>query len=217
MERTNESESQQIVSAYRTIRKFIVSNLLVLILINLQEVVHFNTGNKMDFEISYYYSFTIWLSDFVAQWNLQQLFRWKKAELTLPAGVWMIVWKPSRQVEFRTGSSPCNILTCLRKSLSRWPTTGRVQAALRDSAVQLRRPFPSRASEGTDAAHAFFLFLLIFLFHSTRPRPGGLAWEFRKALAGRAMYRVITELPVYPRVGDRGDLLGKVIRQWRGC
>lgn len=41
----NESDCQLTVSAYRTVRKFIF-NLLVLILINLQEVVNFNTGER---------------------------------------------------------------------------------------------------------------------------------------------------------------------------
>lgn len=40
------SQTEQTVFTYRTFRKLIIVNLLILILINLQEVVHFHTRGK---------------------------------------------------------------------------------------------------------------------------------------------------------------------------
>lgn len=83
----NKSDSQWTVSAYRTFRKLIIFNFLILILINLQEVINFNTVKNREhtdildgFQYEPFYSFKIWhnvLRDFIIYQYLKRLVRLK--------------------------------------------------------------------------------------------------------------------------------------------
>lgn len=115
----------------------------------------------------------------------------KLNECSLPGCEWPS--ETSRQVKFRTWSSACNSLTCLRKSLSRWPTTRGFRRLCWTQRSRSDAPCLLEHPKGTDADF------------STAPDPDLEVWPGSSEM-GRAMYHVITELPVYPRLGDRRDL-----------
>lgn len=94
-------------------------------------------------------------------------------------------------------SSACRSLTCLRKKL-KLLTRGHPAGCRALSLQNLRK--------GTDAEHGSFLFFFT-LHHNPRPWPG-----CQDTVMWRAMYHVITELPVYLRLGDRRDLR----KRWLG-
>lgn len=142
---------------------------------------------------------SIWLHlSFVAQCSRAVCKAQKLNERFLLGWEWPS--ETSSQVRFKIDSLACTSLTCLRKSLSCWPATRAFRWAL-----QAQTPFPYGAS-GRDRCSAWVF------FQSTRPWPG-----CQDAVMWRAVYHVITELAVYPRLGDRGDLLERWLGSAERC
>lgn len=151
----------------------------------------------MDLATSVMFMF-FWLKDLIGL-RLSSRLQHSEAEWTLPAGLWMTTLNTVRsglkQTHWRVTAQPV-----WEKGLSCWPTSRGFRRAL-----QAQTPFTHRAS-GRDRCSARLF------FHSTRARPG-----CQDAVMGRAVHHVITELPVYPRLGDRGDLLGRWLGSGEGC